>query len=171
MVIKVLAEKKVTQLPAGPWYWPIENFPTLAAAQAAESPTSLSVQVADKAWLFTLGAKGQPTRGGTKVAEVGPITTFTAPEFLLRVNGANGPPEAKSPVHSHPGSEAFCVLTGQLSLKTADGVSRVDAGQFMTGRAPDTPMQIANSGSSDVSALVLFVVDATRPFSSPAKFE
>ena len=34
-VVKPVAEKKVKQLPAGPLYWRVENFPTLAQAQAA----------------------------------------------------------------------------------------------------------------------------------------
>src|SRR5205823_6113178 len=82
--IKPVAEKKLKQLPAGPLYWQVENFPTLAQARAAEGPTSLASEVAGKVWLFTLGPRG---------------------------------------------------------------------------------------GSSDLNALVMFVVDAAKPFSSPAKFE
>lgn len=62
--IKNVAEKKLKQLPAGPLFWRIENFPTLAQAQAAAGETS---------------------RGA-----------------------------AKTPVHTHPGSEAFYVLAGRL---------------------------------------------------------
>jgi hypothetical protein len=32
-VIKPVAEKKLNQLPAGPLYWQIENFPTLAGCR------------------------------------------------------------------------------------------------------------------------------------------
>ena len=35
LVIKPLAEKKVAELPAGPLFWRIENFTSLAQAQAA----------------------------------------------------------------------------------------------------------------------------------------
>ena len=35
LVIKALAEKKVAELPAGPPFWRVESFPTLAQAQAA----------------------------------------------------------------------------------------------------------------------------------------
>lgn len=170
-VVKPLTEKKVKQLPTSPWYWLVENFATLADAQAAESPTSLAAEFAGKVWLFSLGPQGRSTPGGTKVAEIGPIPQFSAPEYLLRINNASGPPGAKSPVHTHPGSETFYVLTGQLSQKTADGVSQVDAGKFMTGHGPDTPMEVSSSGTSDLSALVLFIVDASRPFSSPAKLD
>ena len=38
----------------------------------------------------------------------------------------------------------------------------------MLGHPPETPMQVSNKGSHDLSALVMFVADATKPFSSPA---
>jgi quercetin dioxygenase-like cupin family protein len=170
-VAKPVAEKKIKQLPAGPWYWLVENFPTLAEAQTAQGPTSLAVEVAGKVWLFTLGSKDQATPGGKKVAEIGPLPPVNAPEYLLRINNASGPPGARTQVHTHPGCETFYVLTGQLSQKTAHGVSHVGAGQFIIGHGPDTPMEVSSSGTSDLNALVMFVVDATRPFSSPAKFE
>jgi len=169
--IKPVAEKKVKQLPAGPLYWQVENFATLAQAQAAEGPTSLATEVAGKVWLCTLGPKGGSTRGGTKVAEIGPVPPITAPEYLLRINNAGGPPGAKTPVHTHPGSEAFYVLAGRLGQKTPRGVSHVDVGQSMPGHGPDMPMEVFSGGTSDLNALVMFFVDATQPFSSPAKLE
>jgi hypothetical protein len=182
-VVKPLVETKVKQLPPGPLYWRVENFPTLADAKAAiapgrwnpdtvshDPPTALAAEVAGKAWLFTLGPKGGSTPGGTKVAEVGPVPLVAASEYLLRVNHGYGPPGARTPVHSHPGSEAFYVVTGRLGQKTTQGVNHVEAGQTLNGRAADTVMEVFNSGTTDLSALIMFVVDATRPFSSPAKF-
>lgn len=182
-VVKPVAEKKVKQLPAGPLYWRVENFPTLAQAQAAIGPdrwnpntvsydvaTSLTAEVAGKVWLFTLGPKGGSTPGGTKVAEIGPVPAITASEYLLRVNHGYGPPGAKTPVHTHPGSEAFYVVAGRLGQKTPDGVNHVEAGQTMNGHPADKVMQVFNSSTTELTALIMFVVDANRPFSSPAKF-
>src|SRR5262249_1665921 len=106
-----------------------------------------------------------------KVAEIGPVPPITAPEYLLRVNQGSGPSGSKTPVHTHPGSEAFYVVAGQLSQRTPHGVSQVEAGGTMNGHAPDTPMEVFNSGKDELAGLIMFVVDATRPFSSPAKFE
>ena len=170
-VIKPVAEKKLKQLPAGPLYWQLENFPTLAQAQAAEGPTSLAAEVSGKVWLFTLGPKGSAMRGGTKVAEIGPVPPVAAPEYLLRINHAGGPPGAKTSVHSHPGSEAFYVLAGRLGQKTPHGVAYAEAGQFMPGHGPDVAMEVFSAGTTDLDQIVMFVVDATRTFSSPAKFE
>ncbi len=55
--IKSVAEKKIQQLPPGPLFWRIDNFPALAQAQGAAGPTALFAEVAGKVWLFTLGPK------------------------------------------------------------------------------------------------------------------
>ena len=170
-VIKPVVEKKLKQLPAGQLYWQLENFPTLAQAQAAAGETSLAAEVSGKVWLFTLGPKDSPTRGGSKVVEIGPVPPITAPEYLLRINHAGGPPGAKTRVHSHPGSEAFYVLAGRLGQKTLKGTSYADAGQSMNGHGAGMPMEVFSSGTSDLDQLVMFVADATRPFSTPAKLK
>jgi quercetin dioxygenase-like cupin family protein len=168
-IIKPVAEKKLKELPSGPWYWRIENFPSLAAAQAAAGPTGLTAEVAGKVWLFTLGPKGGATPGGTKVVEVGPVPEITAPEYLLRINNTGGAPGVKTPVHTHPGSETFYIVSGRLGQRTPQGTHHVEAGQTMLGHGADTPMEVFNSGATELNALVMFVTDATRPFSSPAK--
>ena len=167
-VITPVAEKKVSQLPPGPLFWRVDTFPTLTQAQAVASPTALAAEVAGKVWLFTLGPPDGSSPGGSKVAEIGPVPSITAPEYLLRVVRAGGPPGAKTAVHTHPGSETFYVLSGELTQKMPEGVHRVSAGQSMLGHPPDTPMQVSSSGTSDLSVLVMFVTDATKPFSSPA---
>jgi hypothetical protein len=166
--ITPLAEKKVSELPAGSLFWRIENFSALADAQAAAGPWGLAAESAGKAWLFTLGPPGSSSAGGVKVAEVGPIARVVAAQYLLRINQAGGPPGSLTPVHSHPGSEAFFVLSGEQSIRSSQGVMRVQAGQPEAGHGADMAMQVSSSGSADLHALVMFVVDASKPFSSPA---
>ena len=170
LVIKPLAEKKLQDLPAGPLYWRIEHVDALAQAQAAAGPWTLVAESAGKVWLFTLGPAGGSSAGATKVTEVGPIPRIVAPQYLLRINEASGPPGSITPVHTHPGSEAFFVLAGEQSIRSQHGVMRVMVGQAEAGHGADMPMQVSSSGSTDLRALVMFVVDATKPFSSPATF-
>lgn len=180
-VVKPIAQKKVKQLPPGPLFWRVENFATLADAQVAVGPdgwnpasvryettTSLIVEVAGKVWVLTLGPKGASTPGGAKVAEVGPVLVTAATEYLLRINLGSGPPGSTTPVHSHPGSESFYVIAGQLGQKTPHGVAHVEAGHTMNGHAADMPMQVFNGGTTELTALIMFVVDANKPFSVPA---
>ena len=169
-VIKPLAEKKVAELPSGPLYWQVESFPTLAEAEAAAGATALATEAEGKVWLFTLGPQGAMTPGGTKVVEIGPVPRITAPEYLLRINSGIAPPGAKTSVHTHPGAETFYVLSGQLTQKTPEGVSTVDVGQTKVG-IPDTPMEVSSSGTTDLHELIMFLVDASKPFSSPATLE
>jgi hypothetical protein len=171
-LIKPVAEKRLARLPAGPLYWCIENFPSLAQAEAAKGPTSLAAEVAGRAWLFTLGTQGGgATSGGTTVAKIGPVPPPPkAPEYLLRINAAGGPPGTKTSVHRHPGSETFYVSAGQLTQRTPHDVVRIEAGQSMPGHAPGMAMEVSSSGTTDLNVLVMFVVDATRPFSTPSAF-
>ena len=180
-VVKPVAEMKVKRLPNGPLYWRVESFPTLGQAKAVASEyrwnpdtvtydgwPSLTAEVAGKVWLFTLGPQGATTPGGTEVAEVGPVPPLSAPEYLLRVNYGSGPPGAKTPIHSHSGSEAFYVVAGKLGQRTPNGVSYVEAGHTMNGHTAGMPREVFNGGTTDLTALIMFVVDATKPFSVPA---
>ena len=168
LVIKPLAEKKVSELPADDLYWRIENFATREQADASAGPWSLVTESTGKVWLFTLGPAGGATPGGVKAAEVGPIPRVAATQYLLRINEASGPPGAVTPIHSHPGSEAFFVLSGEQSIRGAHGILVVRAGQPEAGHGADMAMQVSSSGAADLRSLVMFVVDAARPFSSPA---
>ncbi len=169
--VKPVTEKKLKELPPGPLFWRIETFATLDQAQAAAGPTALAAAISGRVWLFTLGPKGGATAGASKVAEIGPVPPVQAPEYLLRINHASGPPGARTKPHSHPGSEAFYVLQGRLGQKTSHGIAHADAGAAMNGHGADMAMEVFNAGTTDLDQLVMFVVDATRPFSSPAKFE
>jgi mannose-6-phosphate isomerase-like protein (cupin superfamily) len=168
LVVKPLAERRVAELPTGDLFWRIETVSNRAQADALAGPTSLVAEAAGKTWLFTLGAAGGASPGATKVAEVGPIPRVQAAQYLLRINDASGAPGSVTPVHSHPGSEAFFVLSGEQSIRGEHGTLHVKAGQAEAGHGADMAMQVSSSGASDLHALVMFVVDAGRPFTVPA---
>jgi quercetin dioxygenase-like cupin family protein len=142
---------------------------TLALAQSAAGATSLAVQSGGRNWLITLGPAGGSSPGGTKVIEVGPVPNVTATHYVLQVNEASGPPGAITPQHSHPGSETFYVLNGETTSRTPDMTMHVSAGHAELGHMAGTPMQVSSSGTTDLLSLVMFLVDADQPFSTPAK--
>lgn len=168
--IQVLTEKAVEVLPEGPLFWRIETLPTLEEAEAAAGPWGLATEEEGEAWLLTLGPGGGKTPGGTLVAEVGPLPEVVAPSYLLRINEATAVPGGSTKVHTHPGAEAFYTLAGEISVRTPEGVMTLEAGQAMVGQAPGTVLQVFNGSSTDLRSLVMFVVDATQPFSSPSEF-
>jgi len=170
LAIRVLVERKVLQLPDGPLFWRIENYPALAQAQAVAGLWGMAAESGGKVWLFRLGPASGSSAGGRKVAEVGPVPRVLAPEYLLRINTPSGPRGSTTIVHTHPGSEGIYVLTGELCFRTPQGVIRVPAGRSDAGPHPHVPSQVSSCGSTDLRGFVMFVVDATKPFSSPASF-
>jgi mannose-6-phosphate isomerase-like protein (cupin superfamily) len=150
--VESVVEKKVTELPSGPLYWRVENFPTLAQAQGVAGPTSLAAEVAGKVWLFTLASKDGATPGGTKVVEIGPLPPISANGYLLRVNRAGGALGAKTSIHTHPGPEAFYVLSGKLGMHMNTGVFYAEAGKTVVGSGigDHAPMEVFNAGTIDL---------------------
>jgi hypothetical protein len=41
----------------------------------------------------------------------------------------------------------------------------------MPGHGPDMPMEVFSTGPGDLDQIVMFVVDASKPFSTPAKMD
>jgi len=66
-------------------------------------------------------------------------------------------------------SIALGLLRGEQSIRGPVDTIRVRAGQGEAGRGAGVPMQVSSSGDGELLALVMFVVDATKPFSSPAE--
>ena len=171
LVIRPLVERKVADLPAGDLFWRIETYPSKDAAQAAAGNWSLVAEAAGKVWLFTLGPAGGSTPKATKVSEDGPIARVTASQYLLRINEASGPPGSLTPMHSHPGSEAFYVLVDEQHIRGTHGTLVVKAGTPEPGHGAVMAMQVSSSGSTNLQSMVMFVVDATQPFSTPASLQ
>jgi hypothetical protein len=166
-MIQKMAEKSVSELPAGELYWHIENFDSLDAAKAAAGDYSLMAEYDGKAWLFTLADRKAAGLGGTPVASIGPVPRIDAVEYKLQINGAHAPVGAKTSVHSHPGPEAFLILSGQLTQRTPYGPHVLNAGGTMPG-VPDQAMEVLSTGDEELRELIMFVVDPLRPFASPA---
>jgi hypothetical protein len=171
LLVDPVAETIVERLPATPLFWRVERFGSVADAKAAGGPLSLAAEAWGEAWLVTLGPKGASSVGERPLAEVGPVPFPEAKRFRLRLNRAGGPPGAKTPVHTHPGSEAFYVLKGQLTQKSAHGEAVLEAGRGLNGHGPGMVMQLTSSGEESLEQLVMFVVDADKPFSVPASFD
>lgn len=170
-LVETIAERKVDRLPEGPLYWRVEEFASAALARAAAGPYALAASASGRNWLFTLGRRRGGSESGRVVLETGPIRPPRAEVYLLRINRAGGPPGAATPVHTHPGVETIYVLSGRVTQRTPHGVQHAVAGTALNAHAREMVMQLASSGTDDLDQLVMFVVDANRPFSPPASFD
>lgn len=166
-VVTKMTERQVEALPDGELYWHVENFDSLDAAKAAGGDFSLAGEFDDKAWLFTLADREAGGMGGAHVASIGPVPRIESDEFLLRINNAVAPVGAKTRVHTHPGPEAFLILSGQLTQHTPYGMHVLNAGGTMPG-VPDQAMEVESTGDEELRELIMFVVDPSRPFSEDA---
>lgn len=164
-----IAEKIVKELPQGPLYWSVTSFATLEQAKTFEDEYSLAAASDGKAWLFTLGPK-PGTSSGTMVAQAGPITPPKALRYLLRISESITAPGRVTPVHSHPGSEAFYVLKGAVEYKTPSERYTVSAGSASAGPPPGTTMQATTVSAENAHNLIMFVLDADKPAQAPAAF-
>jgi hypothetical protein len=168
-----LAAKQFTRLPKGILYLRIENFPTREAAYQAETLVSASLEWAGKIWLLTLGRKGERSRGGVFVAEVGPVPSIPpAAKYVMEVDEANLGPElnAETPqfAHSHPGPEIFYLLTGGQCLETPKGAQRAQAGEGMVAPA-NTPMALNIMSKRD--AFFVVIHDSSKPFATVSDWQ
>lgn len=166
-VVTKMAETNVDVLPDGELFWHVENFDSLDDAKAAAGEYSLAAEFDDKAWLFTLGDRKSGGMGGKPVASIGPVPRIESESFLLRVNNAIAPIGAKTSIHTHPGPEAFLILSGQLTQHTPYGMHVLNAGATMPG-VPDQAMEVHSTGDEELRELIMFVVDPSRPFSEKA---
>lgn len=166
-VVSKMAEMNVDTLPEGELYWHVENFGGLEAAQSAAGDYSLAAEFDEKAWLFTLADRKAAGMGGTPVASIGPVPRIDSDGYLLRINNAVAPVGAVTTIHTHPGPEAFLVLSGQLTQHTPYGMHVLNAGATMPG-VPDQAMEIHSTGDEELRELIMFVVDPSRPFAEEA---
>ena len=169
-IVTKMAEMPVAALPNGELYWHVENFDSLDEAKAAGGAYSLAAEFDGKAWLFTLADRKAGGMGGAPVASIGPVPRIDAPEFLLRINSATAPVGAKTSIYSHPGPEAFLILSGQLTQHTPYGQHVLNAGGTMPG-VPDQAMQVVSTGDEELRELIMFIVDPSRPFAEDAHLD
>ena len=134
----------MARLPEGPLHWRIESFPSARGGAGRGGAAGAG----GRAWRPGLAVHARPAGGATRAARGSrgsAVAVFRPPATAAR-NRAGGPPGAMTPVHSHPGSEAFYVLAGQLSQRTPHGIVRLEAGQAMNGHGAGMAMQLTSSG-------------------------
>ena len=167
-----LAVKPFSTLPKGVLFLRFENFSTRDAAHRKETSASAVVEWAEQVWLLTLGPKGERSRGGTFVAEIGPVPAVPpATRYVLDVNAAEFSPdmnaEVARQVHTHPGPEIFYLLTGEQCLETPNGTARARAGEGMVAPA-NTPMQLNIVGAEKRDAFFVVIHDFKTPRVTPS---
>lgn len=144
-------------------YWHIDAYATRAAAAAAKGPRSTVVKSLGRVWLFTIAESSWRPTGGERLAAIGPLPLVEAEAYAAVYMEGVFRPGMHSPVHRHPGVEAWYTLEGEQCLETPQGklVQRAsDPGVMVPG---GVPMLLTGTGESVRRSLVLILQDASQP--------
>jgi quercetin dioxygenase-like cupin family protein len=77
-------------------------------------------------------------------------------------------PGMASPVHRHPGVEAWYTLEGSMCLETPEGKLEQRAGDPGVIVRAGVPMMLTGTGAGPRRSVVLILQDATLPRATPA---
>ncbi len=164
----ISANEPLGQLPAGRMFWHLYTYPTRSAADAASGPRTTVVEAFGKVWLFSIAEAGWRASAGERVAEIGPLPVHSSLKYTAQYMESTFAPGMTTPVHRHPGPEAWYTLSGETCLETPQGrtVSRPGGPHVII--PGDVPMQLTAIGSEMRRSLVLVLHDSVHPAGSPA---
>ena len=148
-------------------YWHLDTYPTRVAAEAARGPRGTVIEALGKIWLLTIGEAGWRPPGGVRVAEIGPLLLKSGEKYTaLYAEGTSNVGDV-TPVHRHPGPEAWYTMAGEMCVETPAGK--------MVGRAGETniipagaPITIIATGSEQRRSLWLVLHESAHHWTSPA---
>jgi len=161
----VIAQQRLGALPQEtPLAWQLDVFPSRAAAEAAKGQLATIAEAFDRIWLFTIAPPDwRPGAGVEHVATVGPLPLSSAPaEYTAMYVATTFRPGLSSFVHSHPGPEAWFILSGEQCLETPDGALPGRAGDRVVVRG-NLPMIVHATGTEIRRNFALVLHDATKP--------
>lgn len=159
----LLAHQMLPALPAEPVYWHLDTFPSRDAAAKAATARGTVVEAFDAVWLFTIEGEGWRPKGGTHVADIGPLPVEPAPGHAAEYLRSVFTPGMTAPLHVHSGPEAFFAISGDTCLETPDGMR--------TGKGPGNslfirggpPMLLMAIGKEPRKGFALILHDMARP--------
>ena len=151
-------------------YWHLRAFPTRKAAESAKSASGIVVEEDGRVWLSEFGDRNGTSRGGDRIAVVGPLQLPEAKAYTAVLSYAVMRPGDNSRVHTHPGPEGWYVLAGEQCLETPAGATKVESGGTMTVPS-NTPMELNVTGKTVRRAFALVIHDSAQPRGIPSEWK
>jgi len=162
----VMAVTPLGKLSRSSVFWHLDNYPNKAAAETAKGPNGTVVEALGKIWLFTIAEAGWRPSGGVRVAEIGPLLIKPGEQYSTRYMESIFTPGMTSPVHRHPGPEAWYTTAGEICLETPEGKSYGRAGESTVVPA-GPPMHLTATGTEQRRSLALILYESSQPSSIP----
>ena len=152
---------------AEPVYWHLDTYGTRAAAEAAKGRRGTVVEALGQFWLFTIAEPGWRAPGGVRVAEIGPLPIKAGERYTaLYAEGISNVGDV-TPVHRHPGPEAWYTRAGEMCVETPAGKAVGRASDTMIIPA-ETPITILARGPAQRRSVWLVLHESSRPWTAPA---
>jgi quercetin dioxygenase-like cupin family protein len=165
----ITAREELGPLPGhSSFYWHIDAFTTRAAAETARARRSTVVESLGSLWLFAIAEAAWRPATGERIASVGPLPLVKADVYAAVYMEGVFRPGMRSPIHRHPGVEAWYTLEGEQCLETPRGKLVQRAGGAGVTVPAGLPMMLTGTGSGPRRSLVLILQDAAQPRSTLA---
>jgi quercetin dioxygenase-like cupin family protein len=165
----VIATEMLGRLPAEPLFWHIYSYPDVQTAERARgTSTGTAVESLGKAWLFKIAPASWKPSHGRREATIGPLSIVPGVTYVARYMESIIPPgPGGTPVHRHPGPEAWYLVDGMQCIRTPGRTIVLHAGEtaFVPG---GVPMTLAHSKTKTRRALVLVLQDSSQPWMTKA---
>lgn len=165
----IIALETLKSLPSKPLFWHIYSYPSLEAAKRAKGAgAGTAVESLGRAWLFNIAPGDWRPNAGKREAVIGPLSVVPGRTYVARYMESIIPPgPGGTPIHRHPGPEAWYLLAGVQCIRTPGKAVLLHAGEtaFVAG---GVPMTLTHSQSMTRRALVLVLQDASQPWMTKA---
>lgn len=165
----VIALEALKSLPAKPLFWHIYSYPSIEGARRAkETAIGTAVESLGHAWLFNIAPADWKPKEGKREALIGPLSVVRGKTYVARYMESIIPPgPGGTPVHRHPGPEAWYLLAGIQCIRTPGKTVSLHAGEtaFVPG---GVPMTLTHSQTVTRRALVLVLQDSSQPWMTKA---
>src|SRR5215216_4936555 len=97
-------------------YWHLDTYPSRTAAEAAKAARATVVEALGKIWVFTIAERGWRPSGGVRVAEIGPLSVKSGEAYTALYAEGISNVGTVTPIHRHPGPEAWYTMTGEMCV-------------------------------------------------------
>lgn len=166
---ELLGKKTIRIDVAARTYWHLARLERIEDEEPLPANAILT-RAEDSIWLSTIGPEPPHFPGGTHVASVGPLAFPTAKSFEVVLYRVVMPPGSSTGVHTHPGPEAWYILSGEQCLETPDGVRKAGIGQSMWVE-PNVPMRLSSTGAGVRRALFIVIHDSEKSWAEPSAWQ
>lgn len=78
------ATENLGEVPQGPLFWHLYNYPNRAAADAAKGSWGTVVESFGRVWLYTIADAAWRPSGGERIAVIGPLATIAGKRYTAR---------------------------------------------------------------------------------------